>query len=645
MTGRASAGVAKPTPTSVPARLLALHAQAGNRAVARACSPSSATTRRGRRASSSPASCSAPTEPSRTSRSTTSSARPLGYRGRRQAIGVARMAKAPHAVVVETGDGRWHALATTADFERPGHQRGEHRRHPRGARHHRPGLGRLHEARCRLRSRPGGEPEGDLHPADRDLQKRLNKVVAELEHGAFEVDTSRIAAMLGVPRDEVERITTLGTRVSDRINITGQPDVNSPGGGHAPMGGSPDFQPGVKSSLWIDLAEFDKTRAPAVMFHESEHMADWDMTQQAIADYEKAGHIFVQGQPGLAPFQAWLNEQVKKKRLTAADAEIIVDETFNRSSTTEARANVRTFLALFASGDTDAAASDLKAYANNLKPKKEGGLGHYAMPAPGSAVARRAHGRGGRERTSSCRRRCGRSTTPRSRVRSRHTERLARRAEDGEETALSHAPKPCPTAPGRTLPRIRRAPMSSEAGRRRKWHGQRIRRRQRPAPLLRDLRRRGDAAGAVARRRDDHRPHLRVPSADADATPPSDRRRFPGPWPHRRHRPGPHLRQPGERRRGAARPPRHRAHPRDRPQHGRRHGAGAGGEPIPTGCSRSCRSPPACVPRARTRTWPIRARTPPPPGCRPSRTSPTWPRRTPRWPRTRSASPTCPRGR
>jgi hypothetical protein len=189
-----------------------------------------------------------------------------------------------------------------------------------------------------------------------------------------------------VPRDEVKRITTLGTRVSDKINITGQPDVQSPGGGHAPMGGSPNFQQGVKSSFWIDLAEFDKTRAPAVMFHESEHMADWDMAQQAIADYEKAGHIFVQGDMGLAPFQAWLNDQIKKKRLTPADAEIIVDETFNRSSTTEARANVRTFLALFASGDTDAAANDLKAYANNLKPKKEGGLGHYAMPAQRSAV-------------------------------------------------------------------------------------------------------------------------------------------------------------------------------------------------------------------------------------------------------------------
>ncbi len=53
------------------------------------------------------------------------------------------------------------------------------------------------------------------------------------------------------------------------------------------------------------------------------------------------------------------------------------------------------------------------------------------------------------------------------------------------------------------------------------------------------------------------------------------------------------------------------------------------------------RSPPACAPRARTRTWPTPAPTPPPPGCRPSRTSPRWLRPTRRWPPTRSASTTC----
>jgi hypothetical protein len=383
MTGR-GAGVATPTPSVDPTRLLALQAQAGNRAVTRLVTLQRDKTKAPSiKFSGLLLGTNRAKQEVKVDRELGS---PLGYRGRRQAIGVARMAKAPHAVVVETGDGRWHALATTADFEEG---RVTNAANIAGIRevHGITALSLVDFMKHDVDfARDLAASFKAMHPADRDLQKRIDALVEELEHGAFEVDTSRIAAILGVPRDEVKRITTLGTRVSDKINITGQPDVDSPGGGHAPMGGSPSFQQGVKSSLWIDLAEFDKTRAPAVMFHESEHMGDWDMTQQAIADYEKAGHIFVQGDSGLGPFQAWLNEQVKKKRLTPADAEIIVDETFNRSSTTEARANVRTFLALFASGDTDAAAKDLKAYANNLKPKKEGGLGHYATPAQGSAV-------------------------------------------------------------------------------------------------------------------------------------------------------------------------------------------------------------------------------------------------------------------
>jgi hypothetical protein len=385
MTGRASAGAATPTPTPVPTRILALQAQAGNRAVAGLL-----TVQRNDKATAPSLKFPGLVLGTNRAKQDVKVARelgsPLGYRGRRQAIGVARMAKAPHAVVVKTGDGRWHALATTADFDEG---RVTDAANIPGIRELR-GITALalvdfmkHDVDY---ARDLAATFKSIHPADRDLQTRIDALVDELEHGAFEVDTSRIAAMLGVPGDEVMRITTLGTRVSEKINIIGQPDIDSPGGGHAPMGGSPDFQQGVKSSFWIDLPEFDKTRVPAVMFHESEHMADWDMTQQAIADYEKAGHVFVQGALGLAPFHAWLHQQVKKKRLTAADAEIVVDETFNRTATTEARANVRTFLARFASGDTDAAANDLKTYANNLKPKKEGGVGHYATPAQGSAV-------------------------------------------------------------------------------------------------------------------------------------------------------------------------------------------------------------------------------------------------------------------
>jgi hypothetical protein len=385
MTGRLSAGVATPTPTSAPARILTLQAQAGNRAVAGLL-----TVQRDDKTKASrvkfPGLVLGRNRAKQDVKVDHELGSPLGYRGRRQAIGVARMAKAPHAVVVETGDKQWHALATTADFEAG---RVTNAANIAGILevHGMTALGWVDVLKRDADSaRDLAASFKALHSPDRDVQKRIDALVAEFEHGAFELDTDRIAAQLGVPPAEVERIATLGSRVADKINITGTPDVKSPGGGHAPMGGSPDFQQGAKSSMWIDLPEFAKTRAPAVMFHESEHMADWEMTQQAIVDYEKAGHVFVQGPSGLAPFQAWLNGQVRKKLLSAADAEIIVDETFNRTATTEARANVRTFLALFASGDTDAAAADLKAYANNLKPTKEGGLGHYAMPAPGSAV-------------------------------------------------------------------------------------------------------------------------------------------------------------------------------------------------------------------------------------------------------------------
>jgi len=91
--------------------------------------------------------------------------------------------------------------------------------------------------------------------------------------------------------------------------------------------------------------------------------------------------IFVRGAPGRKPFEAWLNAQVAKKRLTEADVELIIDETMDLTATTEARANVHTFLAALQAGAPDVASKELVAYANNLKPG-----GHYASPAHGSKV-------------------------------------------------------------------------------------------------------------------------------------------------------------------------------------------------------------------------------------------------------------------
>src|SRR3954469_11412290 len=116
MTGRLSAGVATPGPTSVWARVLALHAQAGNRAVARLFTVQRDDKRKAPGIKF-PGVVLGTNRAKQDVKVDHELGSPRGYQGRRQAIGVARMAKAPHAVVVLIGDGRWHALATTADFD------------------------------------------------------------------------------------------------------------------------------------------------------------------------------------------------------------------------------------------------------------------------------------------------------------------------------------------------------------------------------------------------------------------------------------------------------------------------------------------------------------------------------------------------
>jgi hypothetical protein len=79
----------------------------------------------------------------------------------------------------------------------------------------------------------------------------------------------------------------------------------------------------------------------------------------------------------------WLYAQTRTKppRLSEVDAELIADEVTNSSASTEARANVLTFLAAFQAGATDLATKNLVAYAIALKPG-----GEYQNPIPGSSV-------------------------------------------------------------------------------------------------------------------------------------------------------------------------------------------------------------------------------------------------------------------
>ncbi len=277
-----------------------------------------------------------------------------GYDDRWQATAVARLAKVDSAAVVLAKDGRWYALETTARFD-------------------------------------AGRVSDDANAAEHAVKN--NPFVVEVhgvpplsDTGSAGSPQARAAAVLGVPESDIRFNRSIAGRAAGVINIIGQPEQGSSGAGHAPLGGgAPEFQEGVASTMWLDLPEIDRERAPETLFHETQHLHDWDLAQTWIRTFTKeTGHVFVKSV--MAPFAAWLHSQVKKNRLTKAEVELILMEVADATAYTEARANVRSFLADLQAGNAELAKKSLVGYAHSLKPKSEGGTGVYASPASGSEV-------------------------------------------------------------------------------------------------------------------------------------------------------------------------------------------------------------------------------------------------------------------
>ena len=329
-----------------------------------------------------------------------------GYDGRVQAISVARMAKADPAAAVLGTDRRWHAFATDAQFE-TGAVAGAATAGPKAIVlevHGIPSVSGIDGAKKAVDEHAAkiGRLDGLVHEWETDPEFRKavkgatppfkEAVAAERAKTVGLLDAAkvrRVSIVLGVPEAEVKLIRTISFgREATKVNVVEIPDSDSPGGGHNPMGADLHFKEGLHSALHIDLDQLDvPARAQAILFHEAQHRSDWDFAQLWITNYRAATQRqFVKGDPGRKPFEDWLNEQVKAKRLTPAQVELIVMETLDSSAYTEANANVRTFLTLLQVGDAAQAQKELVAYANNLKPKKEGGLGNYSAPAPRSQV-------------------------------------------------------------------------------------------------------------------------------------------------------------------------------------------------------------------------------------------------------------------
>lgn len=334
-----------------------------------------------------------------------------GYDGRLQAIAVARLAKAEPAAVVLGKDGKWHALETTAGFQVGRVSANDPKASETVADgnvpfvevHGLPSLTGIDQSRQKsdelkaklvrldaLEQEWRSDPEfrkavkGSDKPFLTAVQEERDKVNRELNQAT----QTRAGFVLGVPESEILLSGSLTGRTAGKVNVIGTPGKGSPGGAHNPLGGETGFQEGLASAFSIDLPELDNpARAQAVLFHEVQHLIDWEFAQEWVKNYTtETKRLFVKGAAGRKPFEDWLNAQVKAGRLTKADVELVLMETGDASAYTEAHANVRTFLAALQAGAPDVATEALVGYAYALKPKKEGGGGQYGSPAYGSQV-------------------------------------------------------------------------------------------------------------------------------------------------------------------------------------------------------------------------------------------------------------------
>jgi hypothetical protein len=310
-----------------------------------------------------------------------------GYDDRLQAIAVARIAKAEPAAAVQDKNGKWHAVEITASFEAgtpiaATASEGATFLAVYGL----PSLAGVEQSRVKVDAlRKQLADLSARKPTSEDDRRAIEKEEDQARTDLAKASLNHEGLVLGVPESEINQTASLSGRVAGKINIVGSPAMGSPGAGHAPLGGGNEFQKGLASAVWIDLPELDKPRAAESMFHEVSHLKDWDLAQQWIKAYEtETKRVFVK--EALAPLGDWLTAQVKKGRLTHADQETVMMEAGDATAYTEARANVRSFLADLQAGAPDLATKAFVGYAHALKPRSQGGGGEYANPANGSAV-------------------------------------------------------------------------------------------------------------------------------------------------------------------------------------------------------------------------------------------------------------------
>jgi hypothetical protein len=309
---------------------------------------------------------------------------PRGYDDRLQAAAVARLAKADPAAAAKDKAGKWHAFETKAGIIAEEASAND----PRAAK--RPGMFSdvdvlpsfgeialaqqdLADLKAKLLRLDALEVEWRKEGKHPDVVKGIHDERTRTQQRIIKVNQRRAAVIFGVTESEVQLNLHVSDRVAGLINLTTDPGPGANSSArHGPVAGQSnmDFHPGLVAAFDLNASLLDTPeRAQGALFHEVSHLKDFELAQLWVGRYEQeTKRVFVGKGGGLKPFLEWVNEQVRKKRLSAADGELVVDEAADASATTEARSNIRTFLTFFQTGLFDEATRALTDYATALPP-------------------------------------------------------------------------------------------------------------------------------------------------------------------------------------------------------------------------------------------------------------------------------------
>jgi len=312
---------------------------------------------------------------------------PKGYDDRLQAIAVARLARADPAAVAQDKKGKWHAFATRTGIDIGLASAGDPALPAAEARERAgvpfkdvdvlPELSGIASSGKKVEERQ--DQLGKLYAQENSDEDAMMAARKALDAA----NVRRAAYVLGVGEGEIAFHMRSSEHEAGKVNLTETREAGAnTDARHGPISGQPDrFTPDMITAFDIDKVLLDTpARAQGALFHEVSHLKDFELTQHWVRLFQtETRKTFARTE--LKVFMDWIDGKAKKGLLSAAEAQLVVDESIDATATTEARANIRTFLEFFRAGLFDDATRALTNYADALPP---GTI--YANPPSGSPV-------------------------------------------------------------------------------------------------------------------------------------------------------------------------------------------------------------------------------------------------------------------